>query len=447
MPLPIKIGTTDQCLSARGGVILWREVLDHLDLKRRLKDSLPAYKIATAASPYEKFEAMVLGLAAGADCLDEMDRLALDPAFDAVTGELVTGRSYGDYLRLFDPKLLKNMTYALIDTALELRRRLGLLGDTFTLKIDSTNHEQHGEKIEAAATNYKGKWGLDNILAFDELGFQYWSEPRQGATYTSNGSPEVIDAILRRLPRKVRRFVLADSGFCNNAFFTACATANAKFVCAMRSLMYRPLIKRVKHWNRAKKITFNDKRECELGSCVYHPKGGRESLRVVFMRALRPDEQSNALFSDARYDYHAFVTNIGEHDGMKNEDVITFYRKRADVERFIAEIKNGFDLKHLPCQSLNANRAYALMAAFAQNLVRYTAYVENPTRPHFAKVLRFKVLMLPVQVVRHARSVTFRFMEHHEKEVKHWLGKIKTQFCIVFADNKTAPPLIENLYY
>jgi hypothetical protein len=446
MPLPIKIGVTDQYLSARGGVVLWREVLDHLDLKKRLAESLPTYKIATAASSYEKFEAMVLGLAAGADCLDEMDRLGLDPAFDAVTGELVTGRSYGDYLRLFDPQLLKNMTYALIDTALELRRRLGLLGDTFTLKLDSTNHEQHGDKIEAAATNYKGQWGLDSLLAFDELGFQYWIEPRQGATYTSNGAPEVIDAVLRRLPRKMRRFVLADSGFCNNAFFTACATANAKFACAMRSLMYRPLIKRVKHWQPAKKILFHDKRACEIGSCIYYPKGGRESMRVVFMRALRPNEQSNALFQDAKYDYHAFVTNIGEHDGMKNEDVITFYRKRADIERYIAEMKNGFDLKHFPCQSLKANRAYGLMAGFAQNIVRYTAYIENPIRPHFAKVLRFKVLMLPVQVVRHARSVTFRFMACHEREVKHWLKKIKTQFGFVFADNGTAPPLIENLY-
>lgn len=290
MPVPTKIGTTNQMVSARGGVVLWREVIDQLDLKRRLRGSLPTYKIATSASAYEKLEAMVLGIAAGADSLDEMDRMALDPAFEAVTGELVTGRTYGDYLRLFDAQLLKNMTYALIDTAIELRRRLGLLRDTFTLTLDSTNHEQHGAKIEGAATNYKGQRGLDSMLAFDELGFQYWIEPRQGATYTSNGAQEVIDAVLRRLPRKVRRFVLADSGFCNNAFFTACATANAKFACAMRSMMYRPPIHRVKHWHESKKILFHDKRTCEVGSCVYFPKGGRETLRVVFMRALRPNE-------------------------------------------------------------------------------------------------------------------------------------------------------------
>lgn len=441
MPVPIKIEETSQHLSARGGLVLWRETIDQLGLEKKLKGALPTYKIATPASSYEKFEAMVLGLAAGADNLDGMDRLALDPAFDATTGELVTARSYGDFLRLFDAQLLRNMRLALIENAIELRTRLGLLDDSFTMLLDSTDHKQHGEKMEGLETNYKGNWGLDSLTAFDELGFQLWSHVRKGATFTSNGAPEVIHEVFKRLPRKVKRMVLADSGFCNFAFFNACANAQAKFVCTMRKLMLEPLLGRITHWNEAKKnVAFYDGRACEIGSCLYRPKGLRETLRVVVIRALRPNEQRKALFDDARYDYHAWVTNVGEHDGMKNEDVILWYRQRANVERFIAEMKNGFDLKHLPCKSLDANRAYALMAAFAQNLVRYTAYVENPKRPNFAKILRFKMLMLPVQVVRHARSVTFRFMAEHRKEVERWLHTIKSQFGFAGTESTAAPP-------
>lgn len=442
MPVRINIDETPQRLSARGGLVLWREILDQLALEKKLASSLPTYKIATAATSYEKFEAVVLGLAAGGDCLDEMDRLASDPAFDAVTGELVTARSYGDYLRMFDSQLLKNLKYALIDNAVELRTRLGLLGDSFTLMLDSTDHKQHGKKMEGLEKNYKGNWGLDSLVAFDELGFQLWSDVRKGATFTANGSGEVIHAVFKRLPRKVKRMVLADSGYCNFAFFNACANAQAKFACAMRKLMFEPLLGRVNHWTKAKKIVFHDGRACELGSCLYQPKGCRETLRVVFMRAIRPKEQDRALFNDVRYDYHAFVTNVGEHDGMRNEDVIQWYRQRANVERYIAEMKNGFDLKHLPCHKLNANRAYALMAAFAQNLVRYTAYVENPKLPNFAKILRFKMLMLPVQVVRHARSVTFRFMHEHRKEVERWLKKIQKHFGYVDANATAGPPAL-----
>lgn len=234
--------------------------------------------------------------------------------------------------------------------------------------------------------------------------------------------------------------VLADSGYCNFAFFNACANAQAKFCCAMRKLMFEPLLRRVNHWNKTKTVTFFDGRDCEIGSCIYRPKDCRETLRVVFIRAIRPKEQDKALFDDVRYDYHAWVTNVGEHDGMKNEDVILWYRKRSNIERHIAEMKNGFDLKHLPCQSMKANRAYALMAGFAQNLVRYMAYAENPERPNFAKILRFKMLMLPVQVVRHARSVTFRFMAHHRKEVERWLKTIKHQFGYVDSNCIAVPP-------
>jgi hypothetical protein len=440
MPFRINIDETPQNLSARGGLVVWREVLDHLGLEKKLSKALPTYKIATAASSYEKFEAMVLGLAAGSDCLDEMDRLAADPAFEAVTGELVTARSYGDYLRHFEPMLLKELQYALIDNAIELRTRLGLLKDSYTLKLDSTDHKQSGKKMEGLETNYKGNWGLDSLVAFDELGFQLWSRVRKGATFTANGAAEVIHEVFKRLPRKVKRMVLADSGYCNFAFFNACANAQAKFACCMRSMMYEPLVARVTKWERTKKVTFYDGRDCEIGSCIYRPKACRETLRVVFIRAMKPKEQDRALFDDARYDYHAWVTNVGEHDGMTNEQVVLWYRQRSNIERFIAEMKNGFDLKHLPCSSLNANRAYALMAAFAQNLVRFSAYVENPARPNFAKVLRFKMLMLPVQVVRHARSVSFRFMTRHRQEVERWLKTIKKYFGYGDADGSAAPP-------
>jgi hypothetical protein len=440
MPIRIKIEETVQHLSARGGLVLWRETLDQLGLEKKLAAALPTYKIVTAASSYEKWEAMVLGLAAGSDNLDDMDRLALDPAFDAVTGELVTGRSYGDYLRRFDAQLLRNMRLALIENALELRLRLGLLKDDYTLLLDSTDHKQHGEKMEGLAWNYKNNWGLDSLVAFDELGFQLWSDVRKGSAATSTGSSEVIHEVMKRLPRRVKRMVLADSGYCNFAFFNACANAQAKFCCVMRKLMLEPLLGRITRWNEAKKVMFYDGRECEIGSCIYRPKGLRETLRVVVIRALRPKEQDKALFDDVRYDYHGWVTNVGEHDGMKNEEVVLWYRQRSNVERFIAEMKNGFDLKHLPCQKLNANRAYALMAAFAQNLVRFAAYVENPKRPNFAKVLRFKMLMLPVQVVRHARSVSFRFMTRHKQEVESWLKKIKQYFGYVEANCIAVPP-------
>ena len=170
-----------------------------------------------------------------------------------------------------------------------------------------------------------------------------------------------------------------------------------------------------------------------IGTTIYKATDFRETLRVVFMRALKENEQSAGLFGDMRYDYHAFVTNIGEHE-LANEKLIEFYRTRSDVENFIKDMKHGFDLKHLPCLSLLANKAYALIAAFAYNIVRFVARLENPRSPHFAKLLRFKALMLPVQVVRHSRMISFRFMPEHEREVNRWLSQIKSKLGFAGTD-------------
>ena len=436
MYLPrIKVETTDKQLSARGGLPLFAEVIDGLDLRRALSPALPANRIAVKTSSFDKFRALALGLVAEADGLDATERLGHDPAFVAVCGKVNAANTYGDYLRSFGLPHCKQLNYHLIDAALKLRAKTGKLRTSITIKFDSTNHEQHGQKIEGAEFNYKNQWGLDSLVAFDELGYQYWSDVRPGATSTHSGVSEPIDAIYRKVPKYVRRYALADSGYCLSDFFKACWSQHVGFVTPMRSNMFEPLIRRVTNWKSTKRLLFHDGRACEVGTTIYKATDFRETLRVVMMRSLKPDEQSNGLFGDMRYDYHAFVTNIGEHE-LANEKLIEFYRTRSDVENFIKDMKHGFDLKHLPCLSLLANKAYALIAAFAYNLVRFVAHIENPRKPHFAKLLRFKALMLPVQVVKHSRMVSFRFMSHHEREVSRWLSIIKSKFGFACTDSQ-----------
>ena len=56
--------------------------------------------------------------------------------------------------------------------------------------------------------------------------------------------------------------------------------------------------------------------------------------------------------------------------------------------------------------------------------MRFVALLDNRQRPRFAKGMRFRFVHLPVQVLRHARQMIFRFCERHYKEVEHWLQKI-----------------------
>ncbi|MCA2958602.1 MAG: IS1380 family transposase [Silvanigrellales bacterium] len=438
----IQTETTDKSLSALGGLVVAKKALGHLDLETKLAGLLPAQQSARRTTSYGKFNALLFGFIAGAQCLDDVERLGADPAFlAAIGGKVNAAQTYGDFLRGFDEKSCRELNDALIDTAMALRAASRGNVKELVVDIDSTSHIQHGEKMEGLAYNYKNDWCLDSIEAFDQFGFQLWSNVRPGNTATHVGAPEIIGAIFRKAPpvRSMKRFVRADSGYCNWDVFNACADADAKFTITMRANMFGPLLADIDNWKRSK-VKFYDGRDAEMGQTLYRSAIGRQVLRVVVIRALKADAGARIMNVD-RYDHYAWVTNIGEHE-LSGEKVIAFYRGRGNAENFIRELKNGFDLRHFPCQSLLANKAYGLIAAFAHNLMRFLAFIENPKKSHFSKLIRWKMIGLPVQVVKHARQVIFRFMEHHHQEVRNWFMRINIMFTASLQATDGRPRLL-----
>lgn len=434
--MAVKIETTRSKMSVFGGVHLFENMIECLGMEKHLGESLPGYKIGTKTTSFEKFKAMVLGIVADANCLDDMDRLAEDPAFSAVLGHVNSSSTYGHYLRKFDGHHCRKLNEALIDNARMLRRALHPDCRDFTLYVDSTDHEQYGKNTEGVEFNYKHRRALDSIQAFDQFGLQYWMHVRPGNTFTANNSPEVIHTVFQRIrkheaqekigrDRRSNFYLCADSGYCNRDTFIACDQEKARFVICMREPMYSPHIKEVRTWTKAKDVVFRDKRSCEIGTALYWPEGHHKALRLVYIRAQKP-EWPKIIFSESRYDYHCWVTDIGAHE-MTDEEIVLFYHKRGNAENFIREIKNGLDLHRFPCQRLMANRVYGLITAFAYNLMRYAGFILNMKHPHFAKATRFRMVRLAVQVVRHSRDVTLRFSHHQAREVKYWLTTIKLQ--------------------
>jgi hypothetical protein len=56
------------------------------------------------------------------------------------------------------------------------------------------------------------------------------------------------------------------------------------------------------------------------------------------------------------------------------------------------------------------------------------ASVLDPRTARYSKIVRFRMVRLACQVVRHARSVTLRFHKHVLEEVKAWSKTIDIQF-------------------
>jgi hypothetical protein len=99
------------------------------------------------------------------------------------------------------------------------------------------------------------------------------------------------------------------------------------------------------------------------------------------------------------------------------QEVFLHHQKRGNMENFIREEKNGFDLKHFPCLKLKANHAYGLLAMVAHNLLRWVALMMKPDKPHFAKKLRKRFVFAAGKVVKHARQLYLKIVRHSYEEV------------------------------
>lgn len=220
----IKIESTDKELSSHAGLIFFKELIAKTKLDARLVDCVPALKFGSIKN-IRKFKQMMLAFEAGADCLDDMDRLANDPGFVAACGgKVYTAKSCGDLLRNFTELHCKTLNYRLIANACALREKAIGKTESITIDIDSTSNRQYGKLMEGVERSYKGFDCLDTIQAFDEYGLQYWNDVRPGRTHTAHGSLEIVHEIFSRMPREgvfemMRRYLRADRRYCKVDFF------------------------------------------------------------------------------------------------------------------------------------------------------------------------------------------------------------------------------------
>lgn len=434
--MSIKIAKTNKRLSSHAGLILARQGLVRSKLESHVDSCLPVLTSGTSRS-YKKFSDLVLGLVAGADCLDDMERLSFDEGFvEVCDGSVYTPKSYGNFLRSFDLVMLRNCQEKLMEFAFEARRQCLPDNSEFIFDMDSTSNQQYGKRTEGVSKNYEFIDCLDTLDVFDQFGFQYSIDVRAGGTNTSLGSELVIHKLMKTLShvkskysKTVKTLFRGDSGYYTSGFINACVAKGADVLLAVKrdKHYFRQIVGQIHNWQSfdvedEERIITKDGRECEIGSTLFRPQKMAQRLRYVVMRAKK---EPHPLFpDDVEYDYFPFCTTYSK-ENVSNVDVIKLYRKRGNAENFIRENKYGLDMKHYPCLKLNANRSYALIAAFAYNIMRLMAMMDNPEKPVYAKNIRFKWINLPCSVARTGREIVFRYMEHHYKEVCRWLEKIK----------------------
>jgi hypothetical protein len=438
-PTVFKLMATEDKLTAASGLSTIMEVFDASPLSQGFSAALPARSTANHRSggSYRLGLIQLNSFIYGHDSLDDLEEFRDDPLLEAVLkGESVAPKTMGDYLRDFRSENHDKMNVYQRDMSRAIRRQLiDVQPEEYkpsaapTIDMDSTSHEQSGEKIEGCAYNYKNIWGLYSEVAYDELGFCHGVELKAGNTKPGSTCVPFIEHCFSGYKFTDEKYFRADSAYCWKDPLETLIRLGVTYTIAAHdgTTGWRDHLTEITQWQQwvysEEEIKTSEKRGkklpvIEIGRFHWQPSWA-ENLRipVVVKRTWREPEQLGMLEMPGEWNYYGILTNF---DLFRHslQSVMEFYLKRGNAENFIREEKYGFDLLHMPCLSMNANFAYLQLAMVAHNLLRWVALVQKPDKPHFSKKIRRRYIYIPGKIIQHARQLILKIPVRFYEEVQ-----------------------------
>ncbi len=439
--LSIKVTSNAKTLSSYSGLHLFSDLISKFEIQALVGPFLPKKQRDRGFSSFQKLYSGLLGFIAGAECLDDFDQLGYDPLFEDLTGS-PSSITLGNFLRSFSIRQVEQIRNLL--PTLAFKMRLWLQPNLYKIiwKMDVTIHQQYGEKMEGVEFSYRQVNGLSSQNLFDDKGLCYGFALRNGAAHSSVGAIEMMENAFKVVPKSIQQFFLADAAYANTQIYNTLLNHNVSFAICLPETVWGSLLKN--YGNKIKwqdtKIRFFESNKCEIGDILYPKRDltmGKTFLRVVMIRAKKKILGKG---DNHPYHYFAIVTNMSNAE-MTNERIVQFYRKRAQVENNIKDLKNGLDFHHFPCQSLKANHVWGLMGIIAYNLMRMTSFTISPQTGCFVRTTRRKLVTLAGEVIKHARSIEIRMMDYLAKEVNRLSMILSGSFFRV--DISRFAPLLE----
>lgn len=349
-------------------------------------------------------------------------------------GETVAPRTMGDFLRDFEEEHLESLNRYLASMSYRIRKQMMSVlpmehkpKEAPHLSIDTTPHEQCGEKMEGVAWNYDNKWCLDSQVIFDELGLCYGMQLRPGNTKSGVNSRELIENAFSPWSQTDEKSLSADAAYCNQEVIRTCLERRIHFTITANEATtgWRGHLDEINNWREwqysgdERKKADAKKRalpKIEVGSFLWAPGWAQNIRLTIVVKRTWVQEEQMTLFGDGHWEYYGVVCGMPLLR-FSLQQVIEHHNKRGNAENFIREEKYAYDLKHFPCLKLSANHAYGLLAMVAHNILRWVAIIERPHKPHFAKKLRRRFIFIPGKVVQHARQLCMKIPERFYKEV------------------------------
>ena len=313
-----------------------------------------------------KVAALVAGMVAGADSIDDMDLLR-HGAMGRLFTDVRAPSTLGTFLRSFTFGHVRQLDGVASRLLVNLAGRAPLLPGADELAyvdVDDTVRRTYGYAKQGAGRGYTGVKGLNALLAVlstpSAAPVIAGARLRKGSTNSARGADRfVADALItaRKAGASGVLVLRADSAYYGHDVIAAVLRQGACFsITARQDKAVRKAISTISDdaWTTIEytDAVFDEQHRCwisdaEVAEIPYvaftsRPKAKHVSGRLIVRRVkdMNPDNQSE-LFT--AYRYHAVFTN----SPLSMLEAEKAHRAHAIVEQVIADLKNG-PLAHLP---------------------------------------------------------------------------------------------------
>ena len=375
-----------------------------------------------------KVPALVAGMVAGADSIDDMDLLR-----HGGMGRLFTGvrapSTLGTFLRTFTFGHVRQLDAVASRFLVALAKNAPILPGADQgcyVDIDDTIKATHGYAKQGAGYGYTGVKGLNALLAIVSTPL---SAPvvaatrlRRGGTNSARGAARIVaDALVttKACGGSGLVTVRADSAYYGHDVIAAARRGGARFsitarmnptvvkaISGIKESAWTPIHYPNAIWDEDEQRLVSDAEVAEVPFTAFtsRRKADHISARLIVRRVRRlnpksvPDGQGE-LFPAYR------------HHGVFTDSPLTMlqaeksHRAHAIVEQVIADLKAGA-LAHLPSGSFAANGAWLVLAAIAFNLTRAAGTIASVFHAKATTAtIRRQLIAVPGRLARSARRL------------------------------------------
>lgn len=347
--------------------------------------------------PGRKILTLMHSMVVGGDFIDDVDVLRCGSTDQVLGHRVMAPSTCGTFLRAFTFGHVKQLDRVF---GLILKRAWGHgcgPGDEpMTIDLDSTICETYGTKKQGTGFGYTKVVGYHPLIATRaETGEILHIWQRTGSAGSGRGMKRFVGELVGRVRRAGASGPLtlrADSGFFSMEFIKTLKKLGVRFsITVPKNLVVVRVTGEIDEdtWTP---ISYPDGGVAEVSETRYKDE------RLIVRRTRHASGDQISMWPD--WEYHSFITNRHGTPVLLDAD----HRRHAVIELAIRDWKDGSAGNHNPSGYFSANAAWALIAALAHNMIRWTtALGAGTTGPVVTKTVRRRLITLPGRITTRSR--------------------------------------------